>query len=244
MYGVGGVTTEPLKTITLRRRFLMQSVDSRSLTRTGRGAVLALAALAAAGCADQDVTEPTPAPSFSVIQQSANLFETFGALGPAWGTATIRPGQGGVQVQLRVTDPVVQAALEGNAITIWVASFHDPSECAAAPDICGPGDLAVPSVGAALQRGGGSVLGNGPINLAVNVREGDNSEQIAGTAVGLLDAAVDEIHVVIRSHGAPIPGKVDAQIHTPAGGCKTVNGNPGPDPAGNDCVDVAVAIFK
>lgn len=224
----------------------MQSVDCRFFTRTGRGAVLALAALAVAGCADQDVTEPAPpsAPSFSVTQESATLFEAFGAPSAAWGTATIKRGPKGVQVQLRVTDQAVQAALEGAAITIWLASFHDPSECAAAP--CAASDLSNPLVGAALQRAGGLVLGNGPINLAVNVREGDTKNKIGGTAAGLIDAETDEIHVVIRSHGVPIPGKVASQIHTPAGGCKTVNGKPipEPDPEGNDCLDVAVAIFE
>lgn len=218
----------------------MQSVDSRSFTRPYRRAVLALAALAAlavAGCADQDVTAPAPptppTPFFSVTQQSADLFMKFGAPSAPWGTATIRRGPEGVQVQLRVTDPAVQAALEGNAITIWFASFHDPSECAAAPD-CGAGDLGNPLVGAALQFAGGRVLGHGHhINLAVNVREGDTKNQIAGTAAGLVDADTDVIHVIIRSHGLPIPGLVDEQIHTVGGGCGI-----------NVCSDVAVAIFE
>lgn len=185
----------------------------------------------------------SPTSPGAVTQQSADLFEAFGAVSDPWGTATLRRGPTGIQAQLSVTDPDVRAALIGDAITVWVASFHNPGECAAAPDICGPGDLGNPDVEAALQRGTGRVLGNGPINLALNVREGDDSEQIAGTSVGLVDAA-DEIHLVIRTHGAPIPGKVADQISTPAGACKTVNGNPGPDPAGNDCVDVAVAIFR
>ncbi len=223
----------------------MQSVDSRSFTRMGRCAVLALAALAAAGCADQDVTAPAappPTPSFSVAEQSADIFETLGVVSAPWGTATIRRGPEGVQVKLRVTDPAVQAALEGDAITIWMASFHNPGACAV-PNDCVPTDLGNPLTGAALQRVGGRVLGNGPINLAVNAREGDTKNQIGGTAAGLVDAETDEIHVVIRSHGAPIPGKVAAQISTPAGGCKTVNGGPGPDPQGNDCVQY-VAIFQ
>lgn len=212
----------------------MQSVDCRFFTRTGRGAVLALAALAVAGCAEQDVTEPAPppAPSFSVTQGSASLFEAFGAPSAAWGTATIRRGPQGVQVQLTVTDPAVQAALEGNAISIWVASFHNPAACTPGPH-CIETDLDVPATEAALQRGGGRVLGSGPITFAINVREGDTKNQIRGTAAGLVDAETDEIHVVIRRHGPPVPGLVDDQIMIPSGGC-SVTGL---------CANVAVAIF-
>jgi len=166
-----------------------------------------------------------------VTQESAGEFRTFGVPGAPWGTATIRRGPEGVQVRLRVTDPVVQATLEGDAITIWMASFHDPSACAV-PNACVPADLGNVLTGGFLQRVGGRVLGNGPINLAVNAREGDTSTRQAGTADGLVDAETDEIHVVIRSHGPPIPGMVDEQIHTVTGGC-LING----------CTDVAVAIF-
>jgi hypothetical protein len=212
----------------------MQSVNFRFFTRTGRGAVLALVALVAAGCADQDVTAPTvlETPSFSVSQESATLFETNGVLGPAWGTATIRRGPQGVQVQLTVTDPAVHAALEGNAISIWVASFHNPAACTPGPHCIGT-DLDVPATEAALQLGGGRVLGSGPITFAINVREGDTKNQIRGTAAGLVDAETDEIHVVIRRHGPPVPGLVDDQISTPAGGCSVTQ----------LCSDVAVAIF-
>lgn len=210
----------------------MQSVDSRSFTRPYGRAVLALAALAVAGCADQDVTAPASpeAPSFSVAQQSADVFITNGVPAAPWGTATIRRGPQGVQVQLRVTDPAVQAALEGMAITVWLASFNNPSACAATP--CAVADLGNPLTGGFVQRVGGRVLGNGPINLAVNAREGDTSTKLGGTADGLVDAETDEIHVVIRSHGPPIPGLVDEQIHTVGGGCGI-----------NVCSDVAVAIF-
>lgn len=213
-----------------------------------RAGVLALAGLATMACSDDEAAHPVavaplaPVPS-AVIQQEADVFlAPAGVVSAPWGTATLKRGPTGVQAQLRVTDPAVHAALAGNAITVWVASFHDPSKCAAA--LCGPADLGNPDVGAALQNGGGRVLGTGPINLAANVREGDDSRQIAGTATGLVDAETDDIHVIIRSHGEPIPGKVGSQIGTAGGACKTVNGNPGPDPEGNDCVDVAVAVFE
>lgn len=210
-----------------------------------RAAALALAGLATMACTDTDAADPVaPEPSFAVTQETPDVFEVFGVVSAPWGTATLKRGPTGLQAQLRVTDPDVHAALAGDAITVWLASFHDPGACAAAPDPCGPGDLGNPDVGAALQHFAGRVLGNGPINLAGNVREGDDKDQVGGTAMGLVDAETDEIHLVIRSHGEPIAGKVASQIGTPAGGCKTVNGNPGPDPNGNDCVDVAVAIFK
>jgi len=222
------------------------SMNRRSLSSAlpWRAGVLALVGLATMACTDTEAADPVaPDPSFAVTQEGADVFETFGAVRAPWGTAILKRGPTGLQARLRVTDPDVHAALAGHAITVWLASFHNPGECAAAPDFCGAVDLGNPDVGAALQHFAGRVLGNGPINLAGSVREGDDKDQIAGTAMGLVDADTDEIHLVIRSHGEPISGKVASQIGTPGGGCKTVNGNPGPDPDGNDCVDVAVAIF-
>ena len=106
-------------------------------------------------------------------------------------------------------------------------SGSDPSHRPCSPD------LGKPETGGAQQWATGRVLGNGPINLAINVREGDTSNQNAGTAAGLVDADTDEIHIVIRSHGDPIPGLVDEQIHTLTGGC-----------AINGCSNVAVAVFR
>ncbi|MDZ4257449.1 MAG: hypothetical protein U0974_13785 [Gemmatimonadales bacterium] len=202
-----------------------------------RGTLLALIGLVAAGCSGQGQDLVVPAaqePALAVIEQPADLFEApLGNVTPPWGSATIRRSPTGVQVQLKVTDPILHAALAGNAITIWMASFNDPEACETEGDICGFGDLFIPAVGGAIQRAGGQVLGSGPITLTFNVREGEAKEKLAGDAVGLLDAQNDEIHVIVLSHGAPIPGLVDDQIHTVDGACNI-----------NTCVDAAVVVFR
>jgi hypothetical protein len=209
----------------------MSSIHHHISRAAFRPIALALAALSAVGCSEQRIADPSPIPALAVSQESAALFETNGALSTPWGTATIKRGPEGAQIQLQVTDPAVRAALVGRAITIWAVSFHNPSACAGSR--CVEADVGVPATEAAVQRVGGSVLGQGPINIAVHVREGDTTDQIAGPAAGLIDAETDQIRAVIRSHGVPIPGMVDEQIHTLLGGC-----------AINGCSSLAVAIFK
>jgi hypothetical protein len=210
----------------------MSSVHHHITRAAFRPVALALAAIAAVGCSEQKLADPSPVPALSVLQESATLFETNGALGPAWGTATIKRGPKGVQVQLRVTDPEVLAALQGDAVTFWLASFTDPGACTV-PNACTPADIGRPVTGGFLQNAGGQVLGNGPINVTLHAREGDISTKQGGTTDGLVDAENDEIHAVIRSHGAPIPGRVHEQIGSLNGGCPP-----------NACVSVAVAIFQ
>lgn len=210
-----------------------------------RHALAAVVGIAAIGCsASEDLVTPaavTP-PALAVVEESAAFFETFPArithTSEPWGTATIRRGPTGIQAQLTVTDPVMRAELKGRAITIWVVSYHNPGACTGTPH-CAESDVARPVTEAAVMRGGGMVVGQGPINLAVNMREGDTSTQlpIPGAAAGLIDAATDEIIVVIRSHGFPIPGLLDEQIHSINGGCP--NGAPCPM-----VESLAVAVFK
>jgi len=222
------------------------SLSSFPLRRAG---VLALAGFAAMACSDDEQASPVavaplaPVPS-AVSQEGADYWQ-LDPDGPGpearsfsapWGTATLKRRPNGVQVQVRVEeDSPLHELIAGDAVTIWVGSFAHPEECAPAePDTCsgGRGDLADEDVGGFLQFAGGRVLGNGPINLAVNVREGDTSNKEGGVADGLQNPEGAEIHFVIQTHGPPLPGHVDEQISENKGGC-----NP-------DCSTLAVAIFQ
>jgi hypothetical protein len=76
-------------------------------------------------------------------------------------------------------------------------------------------------------------------------------EALGAPAPGLLDPWVAEIHFVIRSHGAIIPGLVSEMISTFNGGCQ----HPGPGfpeplppaagiPGPNTCTDMQFAEHK
>lgn len=230
---------------------------SFSSTLPGRAGALALIGLAAMACSDNEALDTLAGPDLAeadpasvVTQQEAALWE-LDPDGPGsvfsrefvdtpWGTATIKRRSNGVQVQVRVEeDSPLHELIAGNAITMWLGSFAHPDDCApapaGAPDTCSGsrGDLNDPAVGGARQFAGGKVLGNGPINLAVDIREGDTSDQDRGAPTeGLQNPEGAEIHFVIQTHGPPLPGHVDEQISESRGGC-----NP-------DCSTLAVAIFQ
>jgi len=66
------------------------------------------------------------------------------------------------------------------------------------------------------------VPGAGSARAAGNVIGGSGRARFGGhlSADGVLaDPMRDEVHLVVRSHGPRIPGRVDEQIMTPGGGC-------------------------
>lgn len=135
-----------------------------------------------------------------------------------------------------------------SAVTVWAVVLNDPSACAAHPDPCVLADLFNPDVRGDVLRLGGNVVNGSKDKVGGRLREGDTSESIAMLLglepVGLLDAMMAEIHFVFRSHGPPIPGMVDDQIHSVDGGCTTALPEGSiPDDAG-ECADVAFAIHQ
>lgn len=135
-----------------------------------------------------------------------------------------------------------------SAVTVWAVVFNDPSACAAHPDPCMLADLFDPDVQGDVLRLGGNVVNGSKDKVGGRLREGDTSESIAMMLglepVGLLDAMMAEIHFVFRSHGPPIPGMVDDQIHSVGGGCTTALPDGSiPDDVG-ECADVAFAIHQ
>jgi hypothetical protein len=105
----------------------------------------------------------------------------------------------------------------GAAYTVWWIVFNVPDECA--PPGCSGADFGNPLVEASALWATGHVIGgNGKANFAAHLQESKPHGQVL-FGPGLTDAKGAEIHLVVRSHGLPIPGLVDEQIHTFAGGC-------------------------
>ena len=120
-------------------------------------------------------------------------------------SATLHRTNNGVTLNVKTSDLV-----PGDAYTVWFVVWNSGY-------IDGP-----PS--AVLFATGHVIGGNG---------KGNFSARLSEDGTGLTNAEGAEIHIVIRSHGQPIPGMVDDQIHTFGGGCET-----------NDCADHQFAIFE
>jgi hypothetical protein len=105
------------------------------------------------------------------------------------------------------------------ADTVWWVVFNNPAACSHGMGgvRCGPGDLFVPSVMASVQFATGHVIGSDGVgNYGAYLREGDSSG-CASPALpcdGLASARRADVHLVVRTHGAPIPGLVPDQIHS------------------------------
>jgi hypothetical protein len=117
------------------------------------------------------------------------------------------------------------------AYTIWWVIFNQPDACAGDP--CGLGDLFDMDVQASVLFAAGHVVPpSGKGNFAASLRAGGPTRQVLfGPA--LLDSRHAEVHLVVRSHGQPIPGLVHDQIGSFEGGCDI-----------NTCEDVQFAIHK
>ena len=141
----------------------------------------------------------------------------------------------------------------GVAYTNWWVVFNNPDACLFATGIagdCGEGDIFLPNGTpnfaqwdaaqiSVLFATGHVIGGNGVGNFSAHLSENDTSGAVFG--FGLTTAEEAEIHIIVRSHGEPIPGMVADQIHTLNGGCTPATGGTVVD--GNDCADHQFAIF-
>jgi len=141
--------------------------------------------------------------------------------------------------------------------TVWWVIFNNPDAC---ENGCGEPDLFNDEVGGSVLYAAGHVIGgNGKGNFAGSLRTGDLSgcqapwdgfdlELIGGEGEldmcrdGLMDPQGAEIHLVVRSHGERIPGMVNKQINTFAGGC-TADTSFGASDGPNECEDQQFSMF-
>ena len=166
------------------------------------------APLAAAKAANQDVT-------------SIFLFNDPGTQVPG-ASSTLHRSPNGVTINIKTSQ------LEpGDAVTVWWVIFNNPEECI---DGCNGPDLGVPAVEAsALYTAGNVIGGNGKGNFSGHLQEGDTTGALFGP--GLIDSQKAEIHMIVRTHGAAIPGLIPEQIQTFGGGCEI-----------NTCSDVQFSV--
>jgi hypothetical protein len=120
-----------------------------------------------------------------------------------------------------VTMNIFTTELDPGAVyTVWWIIFNEPENCPEAG--CSGADLGTTN-GAVIWATGHVVGNDGFVNLSAHLSEGDTSGDqpfpLPGNDVGLVDASKAEIHLVVRTHGDPIPGSVYEQLSTFLGGC-------------------------
>ena len=107
------------------------------------------------------------------------------------------------------------------AYTVWWVVFNKPDNCMNGPGACGPGD--VPNAKGSVFFATGFVTGNdGNANVTTHLKAGKPPKGLEALVPGGLkrgNAFKAEFHMVVRSHGSPIPGTLAEQIGTNGGGC-------------------------
>lgn len=169
------------------------------------------------------------------------------------GTTTITRNANGLNMTLKADDLV-----PGHTYTVWWVIWNYPEFCDGPcddPDIANP-DVQPEILFATGNVVGGSGKGNFGAGLSENDATGTINEEFFGLPSygGLHDAMHAEIHIVLRDHGPMIPGQVNEQISTYAGGCNpddpNYNGGHGfipfftvtPDEEG-ECSSLFVSVF-
>jgi hypothetical protein len=150
------------------------------------------------------------------------------------GTSTLTRTTSGIALDLHTTG--LQA---GHAVTIWWMVFNHPEACISGattetPDDprCGMADINNSAAGLSVLYAAGHVVDeDGVADFGGYLPEGDTVGALPGLALGLLDAAAADVHLVVRDHGPADPGRVDEQIHT-IGAC-----NP-------DCHDLQMSVHE
>lgn len=154
-------------------------------------------------------------------QDTSNMraFATLAPIAPGVATSTLVRNDNGVAMTIHTV------GLPANtADTVWWVIFNNPSACSHGMSglRCGLGDLSVPAVKASVQFATGHLIGpDGIGDYGAYLREGDASGCASASLPcnGLFNARTADVHLVVRTHGAPIPGMVDDQIHSFNGGC-------------------------
>lgn len=108
----------------------------------------------------------------------------------------------------------------GDVYTVWWVIFNRPANCSGG--VCNLDDV-VPFPGntaaeVSLAYGTGQVIPtSGRGNFAAQLAVGDTAGAMFGP--GLVDPLGAVIHVALRTHGPAIPGMLDEQLSSFAGGC-------------------------
>ncbi len=180
---------------------------TRGLLRSGVALGLVVCAMAVRVSAGED------GPS---VYQTANIHDFPAGTTDLGGAATLLRTKQAVDVRIATTG-LDQLA----AYTVWWIVFNNPAACVGG---CGPDDLGNPATGASVFYAVGFVTGiEGVANVSAHVAAGSLPQGVEvrrGSGLMPGNGFDAEIHLLIRSHGALIPGLVDAQIGSFGGGCE------------------------
>jgi hypothetical protein len=132
----------------------------------------------------------------------------------------------------------------GHVVTVWWAIFNNPEFCAS--PICAPSDFNNPLVNGSLQFGGGTIAdAGGRADFTSYLAVGDNTgfylnpafPNLPNPAPGIVDTKKAQIHLAIRTHGAPNPDPaiLAQQLSSFPGGCAAVVPSP--------CATIQAALF-
>lgn len=166
--------------------------------------------------------------------QAANLFYLETGENAA-GAATL------TRTRNSVTAAIAAGDLDANAAyTVWWVIWNYPSKC---NDACGDEDEDFGVRGNAIFYAGGFVTGaDGTGNLTVKLNAGRKprgTDEVIPGELRRWRGLRAEVHVVLRTHGMIVPGKVDEQISTYFGLC----GDPISPIAAPPCFDQQAAVF-
>ncbi len=158
------------------------------------------------------------------------------------GSGTLTRLPHGITTHINLDAGVIPA---GDVVTLWGAIFNDPSKCT--HPIPGVSVCDFPDIEAAngnLVWLGSGIVSGGSTQVTGHVNVGDASGDILGlfglsSGPGLLNPAGVVVHVVVRTHGQPIPGALQAQRKTFLGPNCTVDDLPG-----EPCADLLFAAFE
>ncbi len=172
--------------------------------------------------------------------QSADLLRISDLSTGGSGTLTRLPS--GITTHITVDPGVIP---EGDVITLWGAIFNDPSKCThPIPDVSVCDFPDIEAANGNLVWLGSGIASGGSTRYTGHVMVGDASGDILGlfglsSGPGLLDPAGAVVHVVIRTHGQPIPGALQSQRKTFLGPNCTVEAEPE-----EPCADLLFAAFE
>ncbi len=145
----------------------------------------------------------------------------------------------GASSQLVRTDAGVTATLQTHSLepgvySFWWVVFNAPEYCEAGTvGICGLADLMNDAAVPSLLWGAGHLVGeDGVGNFAAHLRVSNPPGEVR-FGPGLLDPRGAAIHIVARTHGPAIPGRIREQMSTFFGGCDV-----------NDCANVQFAVHE
>ena len=227
MYPNGTGTREPWSKITDGRFGVLAKRVA------AMGLLLLLATFGLVACSAGEASgEVEPLPTLSTVE----VFE-FGNPDNLTGASWLTRGSDFLEMGISTT------GLKPDAYTVWWVIFNEPTNCNA--DGCNENDIFIdgsPANGpnkesraaariSALWATGFIVGEGGVANVSARYQKGFPPGQVI-YGPGVEDINKAEIHLVIRTHGEPLPGEVGTQITNVNGGC-----NP-------KCHPVQAAVYK